>query len=77
MRADAGGKIAIVAFDPSAPFSPSFDVLARLAAELSEAAASARHGGQVELASGIEDRVEVVRWAQTRDAARRHEPATG
>lgn len=45
----------------------------RLAAELHEAAAAARHGGQAELARDLDDRADVLAWAsslsRTSDAA--------
>ena len=66
-----------MAFDPTAATrqvesaGPAFDVLSRLADDLSEAARAARHGGQPELAAAIDGRVEVVRWARSREAERR------
>lgn len=41
-------------------------VTERLADEFAEAAASARHAGQTELAGHLLDRAEVFRWATSR-----------
>ncbi len=63
------GNITLVPFDPSwpdladSPPIPAAPVARRLAEELAEAAASARHAGQDWLADSLDDRAEVFRLA--------------
>ena len=54
----------IVPSDPSHP-----NTVERLADEWAEAAAAARHAGQQTLARDLDDRVEVLRWAQSEPEA--------
>lgn len=59
--------MALVRIDPTS--RQANEVVGRLADELDEAAASARHAGENDLARTLEDRVEVLRWADSRQDA--------
>lgn len=61
-----GGKMRVVSVRPGTPDSFLPGVVDRLADEFAEAAASADYAGDTELARVLADRVEILRWADSR-----------